>query len=104
MTRTLPADFPIPIAHVSIPSHVVYRAFAAETVILNLETGRYHGLNATGGRMLELLDRCDSVAEALTAFAATYGKQPVDVEQDLRAFCTRLHARGLIDVTLNGSH
>ncbi|MCP9485220.1 MAG: PqqD family protein [Gaiellaceae bacterium MAG52_C11] len=103
MTRKLPADFSIPTAHVSIPAHVVYREFAAETVILNLETGRYHGLNATGGGMLELLDRCDSVAEALTAFAGRYGKEPVEVEEDLRAFCTRLHERGLIDVTLNGS-
>ena len=103
MTRELPADFPIPIARVSIPEHVVYRAFAAETVILNLETGRYHGLNATGGRMLELLDRCDSVAEALVELAGSYGKQPVEVEQDLRVFCTRLHERGLIDVTFNGS-
>lgn len=103
MTRKLPADFPIPSAQVSIPSHVVYRAFAAETVILNLETGRYHGLNTTGGRMLELLDRCDSVADALVAFASSYGKKPVDVEQDLRAFCVRLHERGLIDVALNGT-
>jgi len=103
MTRKLPTNFPIPIAHVSIPSHVVYRAFAAETVILNLETGRYHGLNTTGGRMLELLDRCDSVADALEAFASSYGKEPLEVEQDLRTFCTRLHERGLIDVTLNGS-
>lgn len=102
MSRELPENFPIPKAHVSIPSHVVYRAFASETVILNLETGTYHGLNATGGRMLELLDRCDTVGEALDAFASGYGKQPADVEQDIRAFCSRLHERGLIDVTLNG--
>ena len=82
---------------------MVYRAFAAETVILNLETGRYHGLNSTGGRMLELLDRSGSVAEALKAFAGAYGKDPVDVEQDVRTFCRRLHERGLIEVTLDGA-
>lgn len=102
MTRHLEPDFSISSARVSIPSHVVYRAFATETVILNLETGRYHGLNSTGGRMLELLDRSDSVAEALAAFAGGYGKDPADVEQDVRTFCARLHERGLIDVTLNG--
>lgn len=99
----LPPDFPIPAAHASIPSHIVYRAFAAETVILNLETGKYHGLNPTGGRMLELLDRCGNVGEALNAFATAYGKEPGEVEQDLRAFCTRLHERGLIEITLNGA-
>lgn len=101
MARTSAEDFP-PTARVSIPSHVVYRAFASETVVLNLETGTYHGLNATGGRMLELLDQCDDVGEALAAFASGHGKQPVEVEQDIRAFCARLHERGLIHVTLNG--
>ena len=54
--ETLPTDFPFASAHVSIAPHVVYRSFATETVILNLQTGRYHGLNKTGGRMLELLE------------------------------------------------
>lgn len=99
----LPADFPIGCAHVAIAANVVYRAFAAETVILNLETGRYHGLNSTGGRMLELLDRCESVAEALTAFASGYAKDPAEVEQDVRTFCRRLHERGLIEITLDGA-
>jgi hypothetical protein len=31
-----------------LPSHVVMRAFVHETVVLNLATGRYHGLNTTG--------------------------------------------------------
>ena len=104
MARTSPDDFPIFAARASIPSHVVYKVFATETVILNLETGKYHGLNSTGGRMLELLDRCDSVAEAATMFASDFDKEPVDVEPDIRAFCSRLFERGLIDIALNGNH
>ncbi len=104
MARTLPSQFSIRSARASIPSHVVYRAFAAETVILNLETGKYHGLNSTGGRMLELLDRCESVAEAATMFAGDFGKDAAEVEPDIRAFCGRLYERGLIDIALNGSH
>jgi hypothetical protein len=97
----LPADFPMASAHVSIPSDVVYRAFPAETVILNLQTGHYHGLNSTGGRMLELLESCESVGEALEAFATGYGKRPDEVEGDVRTFCRRLHERGLIEITLD---
>lgn len=104
MDRKLPPEFSMLSARASIPAHVVYRAFAAETVILNLETGKYHGLNPTGGRMLELLDRCDSVAEAATMFASDFGKDTVEVESDIRAFCSRLFERGLIDIALNGSH
>ena len=32
---------------VRVPEHVVYRDFAEQTVVLNLRTGRYHGLNET---------------------------------------------------------
>ena len=102
MARQLSQEFPIASAHAGIPANVVYRTFAAETIILNLETGKYHGLNSTGGRMLELLDRCDSVAEAAALFAGEFGKEPVEVEADVRAFCSRLFERGLIDVRLNG--
>ena len=38
---------------VTRPQHVVYRSFPSETVVLNLQTGSYHGLNATAGRMLD---------------------------------------------------
>ena len=41
---------------VTVPQHVVYRSFPTETVVLNLNTGKYHGLNATAGRMLDELE------------------------------------------------
>ena len=98
----MPESIPLTAASVSVPAHVVYRAFAGETVILNLETGRYHGLNVTGGRMQQLLDGAESIAEAATAFARDYGKALSDVEDDIRSFCTRLCERGLIDIRLDG--
>ncbi len=40
---------------IRIPHHVVFRHFVNETVVLNLQTGKYHGLNRTAGRMLHEL-------------------------------------------------
>ena len=40
---------------VRVPDHVVYRDFAEQTVVLNLRTGRYHGLNETSSQMLDAL-------------------------------------------------
>ena len=99
--EAMPDSFPLTSASVSVPAHVVYRAFAGETVILNLETGKYHGLNVTGGRMLQLLDGAESIAEAASAFARDYGKLLSEVEDDIRAFCKRLCERGLIDIRLD---
>jgi hypothetical protein len=82
---------------VKVPQHVVYRSFPSETVVLNLQTGRYHGLNATAGQMLDALTRADCVRAAATELASAYA-QPRDViESDLCELCTSLLERGLIE-------
>lgn len=82
-----------------VPQHVVYRDFVNETVVLNLKTGTYHGLNPTGGRMLHAVERADSLAEALSRLAADYGWDSLDVEADLVALCTELENRDLLELT-----
>ena len=83
-------------SRVEIPDHVVYRSFVAETVILNLDTGRYHGVNPSGGFMLDLLDKLGSVEEAAEALAREYGLSPEEAADDLCRFCADLEQRGLI--------
>ncbi|MDQ3586758.1 MAG: PqqD family protein [Actinomycetota bacterium] len=66
--------------------------------MLNLETGKYHGLNPTAGTMLEALESEDSVGHAAAAIASEYD-QPIDqVEHDLCELCADLVQRGLIEV------
>jgi hypothetical protein len=85
-------------ARLRVPQHVVFRSFPTETVVLNLESGRYHGLNATAGRMLEALQRADSLHDAALAVAGDY-EQPLEVvEGDLCELCGLLLERGLIEV------
>jgi Coenzyme PQQ synthesis protein D (PqqD) len=86
-------------ADVRLPKHVVYRAFVYETVVLNLETGTYHGLNPVAGRMLELLDRHGSVSETVAQLVAEYGRPQEEIEADLGAFCSDLVDRGLIELS-----
>jgi Coenzyme PQQ synthesis protein D (PqqD) len=87
---------------VRLPPHVVYRAFAKETVILNLQTGKYHGVNPTGGRMLELLTRTATVGEVADKLAAEYGVSREQIDVDLREFCRDLVERGLIELEVAG--
>jgi hypothetical protein len=100
--RTLPEGFPLLTAKAEIPSHVVYRVFAHETVVLNLETGRYHGLNPTGGRMLAALEREHSVNGAVIRLAEEYATPADEVERDVCEFCVDLFERGLIEISPNG--
>jgi Coenzyme PQQ synthesis protein D (PqqD) len=82
-----------------IPEHVIYRSFESETVLLNLQTGQYHGLNATGGRLIELLkERQGTIGDAIERLAAAAGRRPEEIERELADFCTALAERGLIEI------
>jgi hypothetical protein len=82
-----------------LPSHVVFRAFVTETVVLNLQSGRYHGLNPSGGRMLEVITTAESVGEAAKTLAQEYDRAVAEIEADLVEFCAALVDRGLIELS-----
>jgi hypothetical protein len=83
-----------------VPEHVVYRSFAHETVILNLKTGKYHGLNPTAGTMLAVLERGPSVREAAVRLAEQYERPVAEIERDLCGLCVDLLERGLIEPSI----
>lgn len=84
-------------ARVRMPQHVVCRSFVAETVVLNLETGQYHGLNPTAGRMLQALHAAPSVGAVAPELAGEYGVEREQIERDLLALANGLLERGLIE-------
>jgi hypothetical protein len=89
---------PGPATVARVPDHVVFRSFPTETVALNLETGRYHGLNPTAGRMLEAIEAGADLGSAERALAAEYGQPLETVAADLRRLCADLARRGLIEL------
>jgi hypothetical protein len=95
--ETVPNTSSLLSSKVTVPQHVVYRSFPAETVVLNLQTGKYHGLNATAGRMLEALEQATCVRDAAATLADVYQQERTVVEQDLCDLCQSLLERGLIE-------
>jgi hypothetical protein len=85
-------------AQMRLPQHVVHRSFVAETVVLNLRTGKYHGLNPTAGRMLEALATAPTAGVVVPELAREYKVEPAKVESDLIALCQGLLERGLIEM------
>lgn len=84
-------------SRVRVPEHVVYRDFPEETVILNLESGMYHGLNQTAARMVATLDSAGSVGAAIDQLASEFGQPRAVIERDVLALCRALSERGLIE-------
>jgi len=86
-------------ASATVPDHVVFREFDGETVVLNLQSGTYHGTNAAGGRLLALLREGDgAVAPAVERLADEYGERPDAIVPGLTRFACELTIRGLIEL------
>jgi hypothetical protein len=83
-------------ARARLPQHVVHRSFVSETVVLNLRTGKYHGLNPTAGKMLEALEAAPTVGDAVPVLVGEYGLELEQIQSDLLALTRGLLERGLI--------
>jgi hypothetical protein len=102
-TRTAATPEVLLDARVRVPRTVVFRDFPTETVVLNLDTGRYHGLNPSAGRMLEAMSKAATVREAARQVAVEYEELAATVEIDICRLCRTLLERGLVEVEQDGA-
>lgn len=86
----------VAVRRVVVPDHVVYRQFASEMVVLNLETGQYHGLNPTAGRMLEVLSAHESVGEGVRVLASEFRIDFSRISIDVSDLLDQLVERDLV--------
>lgn len=98
MPETAAESHPLLSGTVRVPDSVVFRDFPSETVVLNLDTGKYHGLNPTAGEMLRTLEKVGTVATAAQQIAERHGVELARVQADLCALCDQLEQRGLIAI------
>jgi hypothetical protein len=81
-----------------VPEHVFRRGFPDETIALNLDSGRYHGLNPVAAHMVDVASGTARVGDAVEPLAAEFG-QPEDViARDLAGLCRDLLERGLAEL------
>ncbi len=77
-------------------SDVLVRELEGEAVLLDLASGRYFGLNATGRRILELVDGERSLEAICTALSAEFEVAPTELAIDLRELVADLEREGLL--------
>jgi Coenzyme PQQ synthesis protein D (PqqD) len=79
-----------------VPSHVLIRFLEQESVLLNLETERYFGLDAVGTRMWQLATTAPTVAAALAQLGEEYDAARETLRTDLTNLLQHLVDNGLI--------
>jgi Coenzyme PQQ synthesis protein D (PqqD) len=75
---------------------VVFRELAGESVVLDLSSGRYFGLNAVGTRVWQLIGQGKTVEGLLRAVTAEYDADVSTIERDVLALLDDLEKRGLV--------
>lgn len=79
-----------------IADDIVFRDLAGESVLLNLSTGTYFGLDAVGTRLWHLLKEQGSAAAAIATLQNEYEVDERRLQQDVEALISQLLAKGLL--------
>jgi PqqD family protein of HPr-rel-A system len=80
-----------------VPEHVKHRDFPEQTVVLNLQSGQYHGLNQSAGALFALLARGATLAETTRTVSERFGISREHAERSLHRLCADLLERGLVE-------
>lgn len=83
---------------IEVAENVLFRELHGETVILNLDTGYYFGLDEIGTRMWLLLHEHRDLNEVLGVMLAEYNVQADTLQNDLLRLAGELSAHGLIRI------
>jgi hypothetical protein len=83
----------------TVPEHVMSRQVGEETVILDLGSGTYFGLDPVGARIWQLLSGGSTVDHIVTTLMGEYDVVQEHLQQDVQSLVSDLVARGLVHVS-----
>ncbi len=84
---------------VKVPEEVLISGLQSESVILNLESERYFGLDDVGTRMMSVLTTADSIQAAYETLLEEYDVEGEVLRQDLTSIIEQLVEQGLVEIT-----
>jgi hypothetical protein len=86
---------------VKIPDDVLISKLQEESVILNLDSERYYGLDDVGTRMLSILSNSESIEAAYQTLVQEYDVDAQVLRRDLTELIENLSQQGLIQIRVN---
>lgn len=82
----------------AVPAHVLVRVLDRESVLLNLETEQYFGLDETGTRMWQLVTASPNIDSAYQQLFAEFDVDSELLRSNLTELLNRLVDSGLLQV------
>lgn len=81
-----------------MPDEVLVSSLQTESVILNLKSERYFGLDDVGTRMLAILSKSDSIEAAYETLLEEYEVEGDVLRRDLASLIERLINQGVLEI------
>ena len=81
---------------VSVPDDVLMRDLDGESVILDLASENYYGLDEIGTRMWQVLSSSQTIQGAYDTLLLEYDVEPQQLRQDMQDLITQLVSNGLL--------
>lgn len=85
-------------ARVSVPEGVLLQELEGKAVLLNVQTGRYFGLDCVGTRMWDVLTRAESIERAYKSLMAEYDVDEQELRSDLEKLVAELLDHSLLSL------
>lgn len=82
----------------TVPAHVLIRFLDNESVLLNMETERYFGLDETGTRMWQLVTAAPKIEVAYQQLLDEYDVEAGLLRSNLTELLERLVENGLLEI------
>lgn len=89
-------------ARLRVPDGVLMRELQGESVLLNLDSGHYFGLDEVGTRVWALAVAGPTLGDALRALEDEYDVPPEQLEADVQALLRQLVEHKLVEVDDGG--
>jgi Coenzyme PQQ synthesis protein D (PqqD) len=89
----------IPTKKIVVPPDVLVNVIDGESVLLNLKSECYFGLDEVGTRMWQVLSESASVKLAYEALLKEYDVEPEQLQRDLENLIDQLVEHGLVATT-----
>jgi hypothetical protein len=83
---------------ISVLPDVLIQELQGESVLLNVNSGRYFGLDEVGTRMWAVLTSSESIEQACETLLAEYDVEGEKLRQDVMELIAKLVEHGLVEV------
>jgi hypothetical protein len=87
---------------IELSEEVAFRELSGESVLLDLASGTYFGLNEVGTRLWSLLSQDSSLENAIEALQREFEVSPEQLRSDQQKLLGELQAKGLVEIQVPG--